>query len=138
MAKWYVLNIRFVCLHPNREFFTHMDTSPLPVKGCKLTYTRHSWPLDSEGSLACHTYCDTGHPFIILRDTHTCCRAFSSGAVTTCFYDLVLTRLGFERTSFRVRGQRSNLLLHHHRLIIRIQQHSPYYKSYLPLLKLGK
>ena len=22
----------------------------------------HSWPLSSEGSSACHTYCDTGHP----------------------------------------------------------------------------
>ena len=30
-----------------------------------LTYARHSWPLRSEGSLACHTYCDTGHPFIM-------------------------------------------------------------------------
>ena len=28
-----------------------------------LTYARHSWPLSSEGSLAYHTYCDTGHPF---------------------------------------------------------------------------
>ena len=26
-----------------------------------LTYTWHSWPLSSEGSLACHTYCDTVH-----------------------------------------------------------------------------
>ena len=29
----------FVCLgvffRPTREFFTHMETSPLPVKGCK-------------------------------------------------------------------------------------------------------
>ena len=33
-----------------------------------LTYARHSWPLSSEGSLACHTYCDTGHiiPFIMV------------------------------------------------------------------------
>ena len=29
-----------------------------------LNYTRHLWLLGSEGSLACHTYCDTGHPFI--------------------------------------------------------------------------
>ena len=28
-----------------------------------LTCARHSWPLSSENSLACHTYCDTGHPF---------------------------------------------------------------------------
>ena len=31
-----------------------------------LKYTRHSWPLSSEDSLACHTYCDTGHPFIMI------------------------------------------------------------------------
>ena len=30
------------------------------------------------------------------RETHTYCRAFSSGAVTNCFYDLGLWRLGFE------------------------------------------
>ena len=29
-----------------------------------LTYTRHSWPLNSEGSLTCHAYCDTGHHVI--------------------------------------------------------------------------
>ena len=28
-----------------------------------LTYTRYSWSLNSEGSSACHIYCDTGHPF---------------------------------------------------------------------------
>ena len=31
-----------------------------------LTYTRHLWPLSSEGYLACHTYCDKGHPFIMV------------------------------------------------------------------------
>ena len=31
-----------------------------------LTYTRHSWPFNSEGSLACQTNCDTGHLFIIV------------------------------------------------------------------------
>ena len=31
-----------------------------------LTYARHSWPLSSEGSLTCHTYCDTGLPFIMV------------------------------------------------------------------------
>ena len=44
-----------------------MQTSPLPVKGCKLlTYARHSWPLSSEGALTCHTHCDTGLPFIMV------------------------------------------------------------------------
>ena len=45
----------FVCLfwvyHPTREFFTHMQTSPLPLKGCKFWPW---WPLSSEGSLAWH------------------------------------------------------------------------------------
>ena len=45
---FYFLNINFsnnllVCLfevfRPTREFFTHMETSPLPVKGCKF------WPM---------------------------------------------------------------------------------------------
>ena len=31
-----------------------------------LTHARHLWSLNSEGSLACHTYCDTGHPFIMI------------------------------------------------------------------------
>ena len=51
---------------PTQEFFTHMETSPLPVKGCKLwptMYAQHSWLLSSKGSLACHIFCDTGLPF---------------------------------------------------------------------------
>ena len=43
------------------------------------------------------------------RDTHTFCRAFSSGAVTSSFYDL---RLGLEHTTFRLRCQRYNPLRH--------------------------
>ena len=31
-----------------------------------LAYARHSCPLSNEGSLACHTYCDTGHKFIMV------------------------------------------------------------------------
>ena len=31
-----------------------------------LTYARHLWPLSSEGSSACHTYCDTRHLFIMV------------------------------------------------------------------------
>ena len=38
-----------------------------PVKECKiLTYTRHSWSLSNDVSLACHAYCDTGHPFMMV------------------------------------------------------------------------
>ena len=31
-----------------------------------FTCTRHSWLLSSEGSLACHTYCDTGYLLILV------------------------------------------------------------------------
>ena len=31
-----------------------------------LTYVRYSWPLSSDVSLTCHTYCDTRHPFIMV------------------------------------------------------------------------
>ena len=44
------------------------------------------------------------------RDTHTYCRAFDSGAVTTCFNALGLSRLWFEDPTFRLQGKRSNRL----------------------------
>ena len=49
------------------ENFSLMGTSPLLVKDCKFfTYARHSGPLTSEDSLACNTYFDTGHPFMMV------------------------------------------------------------------------
>ena len=42
--------------------FTHLVI--IAVEGFQiLTYTRHSCPIGTEGSLACHTYCITGHLF---------------------------------------------------------------------------
>ena len=40
------------------------------------------------------------------------CRAIGSGAVTICFNDLGLSRLGFEHPTFRMRGERCNPLRH--------------------------
>ena len=62
------------------------------------------YSLSSEGSLVCHTYSPR------TRDTHTYCRAFDSGAVTTCFNYLGLSRLGFEHPTFRLWYERSNPL----------------------------
>ena len=59
-----------------------------------LIYARHSWPLSSEGSLTSHNFCDMGLPFIMTRNTYTCCRAFGNGVVTTRFYDSGLSRPG--------------------------------------------
>ena len=52
----------------SRSFHAYGDvTSTITVEGQQiLTYFRHSWPLGSEGSLACQTYCDTGLPFIMV------------------------------------------------------------------------
>ena len=56
----------FVCLfwvfRPNREFFTHMETSPWLVKDWKFwpILRTHGWVMSSEGSLACHMDCNTG------------------------------------------------------------------------------
>ena len=63
-----------------------------------LTYARHSWLLNSEGSLSCHTYCETGHLRGPVKLTY--CRAFGNGTVTTSFYDLGMLRLGFKDLAF--------------------------------------
>ena len=102
-----------VCLfgvfRPTREFFTHMETSPLSLKGCKFWHM-----LDTYGSLACHTHCDTGQSFImvIFEDSWHSHLLPSSGAVTACFYDLSLSQLGFKHPNSRLRGEHSNPLRH--------------------------
>ena len=99
----------FGVYRPTREFFTD-GVVIITGEGLQvLIYARQSWPLSSEGSLACHTYCVTGHPFIMV-----------SGVVTICFYDLSLS-LGFEYTTFRLRGERSNPL-RHRRGLQRVEQ----------------
>ena len=50
-----------------REFFTYMERSALPVKVCKIWVNAwRSGPLSREGTLSCHTCCDTGPRFSIL------------------------------------------------------------------------
>ena len=107
----YTMYVFVLVCSSHSRIFTDSETSPLPVK----VYA-HMWSLSIEGSLACHTYCDTGHPFIMFISEdpwhlhlHL---AFGSAAVTTCFNDLGLSRLGFEHPTFRLRGKRSNLLRH--------------------------
>ena len=62
----------FVCLFLwglssySRIFHSYGDVT-ITGEGLQiLTYAWHSWPLGSKGSLVCHTYCDTGHPFIMV------------------------------------------------------------------------
>jgi hypothetical protein len=54
----------FTVLRPAQEYFTCMEKSPFPVEGFKiLAYARRPGLLSREGSLSCHTYCDTGPRF---------------------------------------------------------------------------
>ena len=67
-----------------------------------LTYARHLWPLSSEGSLAWHTYCNTGLYFIFFISENLC-----HSHLLPSVYRLrsVPTR---DRSSIsRMRGQRS-------------------------------
>ena len=75
----------------SRSFHSYGDVTITGERLQILTDARHSWPLSNEGYLTCHTYCDTGLPFImVIRDTHTCCRAFATvnrsatGVSVTC------------------------------------------------------
>ena len=60
--------LMFVCLF--LEFIVPLDVYvdvTIAGEGLQiLNNARHSWPLSSEGSLACHTYCVTGYPFIMV------------------------------------------------------------------------
>ena len=101
MFEW-----NFVCLFIwgftslSRMFHSYGDIT-INDEGAS-NYDLYSAHMASEGSLAWHTYCDTGHPFIMVISedpwhSHLL-RAFGSGG---------LSRLGFEHPNFRMRGKRS-------------------------------
>ena len=68
-------NNQIVCLFVCLEFSVPLKNFSLIIAGWGLqllTYAWNFWPLSSEGSLACHTYCDKGHPFTVkFRNSHT-------------------------------------------------------------------
>ena len=72
IAEWmnfalFILFCLFVwCFTSHLEIFHSDGDVTIAGERLFLTYTRHSRPLSSEGSLACHTYCDTWHPFIMV------------------------------------------------------------------------
>jgi hypothetical protein len=58
---YWLIDWLFTVLRSAQEYFTYIETSPLPVKGCKiLAYARRSGPLNREGFLSCHACCNTG------------------------------------------------------------------------------
>ena len=70
-----------------------------------LTYARHSWPLSSEGSSACKTYCDTGQTdynghLRLLVTLTPIAKWVAEEPSLTVFNDLGLSRLRFEHLPF--------------------------------------
>ena len=67
----------FVCLFirscsSHSRIFPSFGDVTIPDEGLQiLTYARHFWPSSSGGSLACHTYRDTEHPFIMVISEDT-------------------------------------------------------------------
>ena len=83
----------FGVFRPIWNFFHSFGDVTIACEGLQiLTYARRFWLLSSEGSLACHTYCNTRHPFIMVifgDPWHSHLMAIIiSGAITTCFNDL--------------------------------------------------
>ena len=58
----------FVCLFVCFEFFVPLENFSLIWRRhhCRLEILTSARHLSCEGSLACFTYCDTGHPFIMV------------------------------------------------------------------------
>ena len=56
----------FVCSSHSRNFHSYEDVSNWRWVLQILTSARYSWPLSRKGSLPCHSYCNTGHPFIMV------------------------------------------------------------------------
>ena len=109
----------FVCLEfivPLENFSLiwrrhHYQWRAANVDPCSTLMANEQWEFFSVPYLLWHgASVYIGHPRI--RDTHIYCRAFNSAAVTTCFYDLGLSRLGFGHPTLRLRDQRSIPLRH--------------------------
>ena len=61
------------------------------------------------------------------RDTHTCCQGLGSGAITTCFNDVGLSRPGIEPPISRMRGEPNAAIMHE------FSQPSRHLRNYYPV-----
>ena len=84
-----VLEILFVWgfFCPTGKLFTHMETSCITGERLQLmTYAWYSWPLSNESSLACHTYCNTGYPFLMVISENPRHTPISERLVGSCHF----------------------------------------------------
>ena len=76
----------FFCLHGvshSKIFHSYRDVTFAGKWLQILTYVRHLWPLSSESSLACQTYYDTGHLFMMVI-SEICCGWDSNTQPSAC------------------------------------------------------
>ena len=98
----------FICLCffvQLENFFSYGDVTIAGQGLHILTCVRHSWPLSCEGSLACHTYCNMGHPFkIVIFEDLWHSHLLLSVKQRSCHYmflRLTFDALGFEQFKLR-------------------------------------
>ena len=82
------------------RIFTHIEMSPLPMKGCKFRCM-----LGNHCHRAVRKFYSHSLRWETSRRTcgiHTCCRVFSNLTVNTCFSNLGLLQPGFKHPTFRM------------------------------------
>ena len=73
MVVFYIRSLFVWSFSSHSRIFHSFEDVTIAGEGLQiLTYVRHLWPLSSEGSLACHAFCDTGHAFIIVISEDVC------------------------------------------------------------------
>ena len=86
----------------SREFFHSYGDVTIAGEGLQiLTYARHLCPLNIEGSLTCHTHCDTGLPFIIMVISEDPCHSHLLPSVWQWSYYYLFLRLRYVATGDR-------------------------------------
>ena len=90
-------------LRPSRKHSTYGDVT-ITGEGLKsLNYTRHLWPMNSEVSSACHSYFDTGNPFIMfISEDPWHPHLLPSAWQWSCHY--LFSRLGSDAVRIRTRN----------------------------------
>ena len=101
-----------------QEFFTHIETSPLPLKGSKFGICSASMAIEVWGFfnvpnlLWQRVSVNNGHLLGPVTLTPVEERLALYGGVTTCVYSVHLSWLGFEQPTVCLRGESSNPLRH--------------------------
>ena len=116
------LNNPLLCLvvwvfRPIREFFIPMETSPLPVKGCKvwpLFGTHDHWAVRVVWRAT--SYCDTEHPFLLVISddpwhSHLLPSVFAVELSLLVFTTRSVATV-IQTPNFRLRGDCSNPMRH--------------------------